>query len=299
MIINKSSVRFIPILKNLKILHIRNSYVKTLPTLENLEILDCSESELCDISNLPNLKFLDCKKSEIKEIPPLNLRKLNCSDTKLIELPDMPTLIELFINNTDIETLPNFSNLHILEAQNCKLRELPPLPNLIELNVSGCRDLKTLNSLSLHCLNLSFTSVKEIECPNLQVLKMERGVLEKIDNLRNLLYLEIWYNSTITEIVNNSIEEVILNFTNVKKVRGINITNLQCANCRMLTEVPISDEPFFVENCPWLNAEEQRMNNLVFLQRKIKKYLQKRKKTVYLVLNRFLPYELSDLISVY
>jgi hypothetical protein len=215
----------------------------------------------------------------------------------------MPTLIELIMNNTDIKRLPKFENLCILEAKNSTLTEIPFLRNLADLNISGCVNIQNLNPLdmpSLECLNLGFTNIKEIgEHLNLTNLKMEKGILESIPFLRSLEYLEITDNKTISHIQNLPfLADITLKNTNVRVIKTTNLLNLHCENCRLLTEIPIVRE-IYLRACSWLFINENRKSSLIFLQRKVKKYLKERKKTVYLVLNRHLPYELSNLITTF
>jgi len=57
----------------------------------------------------------------------------------------------------------------------------------------------------------------------------------------------------------------------------------------LLTSVPNNNYDYINTSCKWLNPDNDRLSNLVKIQRKCKKYLQKRREVILYYLLDYLP----------
>ena len=166
-----SEIRYIPDLKNLTTLILKNSkLLQALPSLKSLINLDVSYSNLIELPLLENLINLEISGTKISKIMLYqNLQKLfanNCYELKSIESPGL-TVLEI----KDNQKLVNLSHLHKiirLEAKRCKKLKYLPLSAMQDLDISGSRlileipkSCKFIRCIARGCLSL-------ISCPNFE-----------------------------------------------------------------------------------------------------------------------------------
>jgi len=152
-------------------------------------------------------------------------------------------------------------NLTILNCSNCQtLTSIPELPNLTILNCSNCKSLTSIPNLP---------SLTELDCSNCKSLT-------NVPNLSNLIRLYC-SNCPLLKSVPKSLTS---------------LTHLECFACPLLTTIPNNNFRYINKsNCKWLNPSNNRLNKLILIQRKCKKYIQKRRETIILSLIPYLPRE--------
>jgi len=152
-----------------------------------------------------------------------------------------------------------------LEFNDCN--ELTSIPNsLVNLETLCCNNCHALRCIPNTLINL--TSLDFLECYSLESIPSTFTRLEE---------LKCWDCPLITTIPST--------------LRRIN--EIICSNCPMLTSIPNNkyiDKQIY--DCKWLYPGKAKMDNLIKVQRKCKKYIQRRRETIISSLIDYLPLEL-------
>lgn len=175
-----------------------------------------------------------------------NYRKLiirNLKESKLPEIKDVDILICFECNSlTDI---PNIEGLFELSCINCtSLTSIQNIHSLRKLYCSGCTSLTSISNFN-GLKNLWFdgcTSLTSI--PNIKGLK-----ILNCDNCTSL--------------------------ASIPNIKGLE--NLNCSGCNLLTSIPnINNLRCIVWHCEWINPNEQKINNLIKLQKWFDRYIRRK-----------------------
>lgn len=158
------------------------------------------------MSNINNLKYLSLRNCQIKKIN-------NCQE-----------LIGLDIYNTNIETITNLPNLKSIKVSNSNL----------EL-IKGCKIVKDIKLIKIK------NSIKLLNCPSLEILKLLDVNLTGIENCNNLKIL------TANKLQHSEFEDL----SKYKNLKHINLKNTitKKVNLTNLTTCFINNENFSFKNC--------------------------------------------------
>jgi hypothetical protein len=76
------------------------------------------------------------------------------------------------------------------------------------------------------------------------------------------------------------------------------LIRLDCSNCPLLINIPIVEKTTKY-NCKWVNPSNTQLNQLIRSQKIVKKYLNRKKFIIRLVLIKYLPLVLINIIEKY
>jgi Leucine-rich repeat (LRR) protein len=198
-----------------------------------------------------NYQFLDLSNLGIDNLP--NLDKKLCSKVKY-----------LFLNNNNFTIFPNldiFININVLDIAHNKIKVIDNIPNILNelvcsnnllekinipnnLKILICSNnkLKNIRSSNLEILNCEYNFITEINNqPNLKKLLCQKNNIIKLENMNNLEYLDVSYNSKI---------EKIINMPKLKDLLANSIPNLFLGDLNNLEYLEIYDS--FIENLYYL-----------------------------------------------
>lgn len=231
--LNITTFNFISNMSNLEKLIISNSNISDFKFIKGnskLTYLDLSNNNIGDLNGIQNL-------SQLKY---LNLTRNSITD--VYHISNLINLTHLFISENpieDVSVLKNLKNLEELALTTQNKYEYEFLANMNKLKkvdlgnysknkayIGGDgRDLSALSKLtSLEYLSLAGCGIKKIEA---------------LGNLSNLKKLDLSYNNVIGEeleiinkisnleilnLENNSINEALPDFTNLKKLKSLNLS---------------------------------------------------------------------------
>jgi len=131
------------------------------------------------------------------------------------------------------------------------------------------------NLITLDCSN----------CPNLTSIPYLPSLVRlSCDNCPNLTSIPI-----LTNLIDLDCRSCP-NLTSIPELK--NLTRLYCDNCPILTKIPKNNfQEIYKFNCKWLEPDQKRINKLIKVQRKCKKYTQKRREVILSSLIDYLPRE--------
>ena len=268
LICTNNKLTSLPVLpKSLKYLYCNYNQLSTLPELpKSLKYLYCNNNELSILPKLHHtLEILVCNNNNLTQLPPLpqGLLKLNCNYNNLQLLPGYiyfglqrrllnsepldtdyksdtlpPSLLELSCANNLLVTLPNLTNIQLLNCSYNRLDKLPELPDSLE---------------ELYCQVNAIGVLPKL--PMLRKLNCSHNHLSKLPELfdKKLISINISYNFLEDKpIIQNPVTEM-LSIQNDKqnKVPLLDWNNDPSRDLPNLTGVWICDDPVLFLNAYW------------------------------------------------
>jgi len=194
----------------------------------------------------------------------VNITRLDCSDCPYItSIPESLTkLTTLFCCECpNLTTIPeSLVNLTFLQCWKCP--KLNRIPKLNKLNY-------------LYCSNCPITYLPDM--PRLLYLSCSNCPLTCIPTLVRLVQLSC-HSSPFLVCVPDTL---------------INLITLYCDKCPILTDIPKHNiRTIEKSDCKWLYPNKVKLHKLVMVQRKCKKFIQKKRKVLLRTLNVYLPKDL-------
>lgn len=281
-------------------LRISETKISEIPKdMQELTHIQCQQSEISDLRDFHKLEFICCYLTNITEIKNLNLKFLDCSRCQIEDLPVLERLTYLNIDNTLIKQIKSYPRLTTLSMQYTNIERLSFLPSLaiLDASFSKIKQIKIDDCPSITELTLTGSEITNIEhFPMIEVLRIQDTKISLLPRLGSLFHLAISgsFLKTLPRLVNLS-ELYLENSEIVNLGHLISLEMLDIKNCPYLLDIPIVDI-LNMENCPWVYPSDLQLYRLSYLQKIIKSYLQKRRINYKMVLNRKLPYELTDMV---
>ena len=110
-------------------------------------------------------------------------------------------------------------------------------------------------------------------------------LITEIPVIPGLQRLDCWECPLLTKIpVIPGLQTLVLGWCpNIREIPLIpGLQELNCWHCPLLTKIPVIPGLQFLDyyNCPWVKPSPEKLDLLVFLQRKIRKILAKKKRII-------------------
>jgi Leucine-rich repeat (LRR) protein len=192
-----------------------------------------------------------------------NTTMINCNNCKFVKkIPPLKGIKYLYCGYTNITEIPFLPNLEILHCSNTKIKNIPMLPKLRKLTCIKTQIKQIFNLPELFDLTCEYSAVTNIgELPKLVCLDCRNTPIEYIPELQRLRLL-------------------------------------LCDDCNHLYKINVSC--LIVSNrCQWIEKPHKSIALLKKTQAMSKKYLKRRDFISRILLNRFLYFDIIQIIMAY